>query len=601
MRPRRSLFWALLLIFGCGSEDETTAPPPPGPLVCAANEIQTANGCVVVGVPPEACAVGFESDEAGGCTPILPPEPCGPGQMAVPGEMACHDVAPCGAAPWGDIPVDGGTVYVDGAFTGTSTGSPAQPFTSIQDGVDNAPPGGLVAVAAGTYTGPVTIGSKAVRLWGVCPALTQITAAADMAVAVYGGANGTEIHTLSASGVSASVGVTDANDVLVDRVWTRGAGRGVTVENTLGPASATLSGVLVDSATENGIYFEGVTGVVEKSVVRDGSTPANEAALWIQIDPAGPRANVTITGSLLERNRDLGMFIGASDVTVEGTVVRDMQARPDGLSGRAFEIIDYAPTLAPSNVTLRGLVIERTLSEAVFGAGSNVTIENTVVRDTQPNVAMGFYGRGVAMEPDPMSMAPSSLTVRASLLERNHEQGLYVSWGLATVETTWIRDTYPRLDQLGGRGLEVHDDLAGATTIMATHVLVERSVDTGVFLAASGSLDGVVVRGTTPAPVNNLFGDGMSVIFFPELSVAAPSVQVTGGRLEWNARAAISVHTAAAAVGGNTLECNVLELDREGTATLTDLGGNVCGCNGKSNDCKIISENLAPPGPLGGG
>ncbi|HZU84896.1 MAG TPA: hypothetical protein VE987_18320, partial [Polyangiaceae bacterium] len=53
-------------------------------------------GCQPAGIPPGMCAMGFMPDGNGGCLAILPP-PCQKGQMAVPGDTSCHDVAPCAA------------------------------------------------------------------------------------------------------------------------------------------------------------------------------------------------------------------------------------------------------------------------------------------------------------------------------------------------------------------------------------------------------------------------------------------------------------------------------------------------------------------------
>src|SRR5262249_51001529 len=58
------------------------------------------------GVPADACGEGFESDGVGGCDPILPRAPCGPGTFGVPGDTACHEVATCPTASYGDAPLD---------------------------------------------------------------------------------------------------------------------------------------------------------------------------------------------------------------------------------------------------------------------------------------------------------------------------------------------------------------------------------------------------------------------------------------------------------------------------------------------------------------
>src|SRR4051812_19559403 len=89
-----------------------------GAFPCPPGGAQTEAGCEPAGIAPERCGGGFEPDEANGCEPILPAERCPEGQMAVPGEAACREIAPCGPAPWGDAPLDDTTQFVDAAYAG---------------------------------------------------------------------------------------------------------------------------------------------------------------------------------------------------------------------------------------------------------------------------------------------------------------------------------------------------------------------------------------------------------------------------------------------------------------------------------------------------
>ncbi|MBW2454319.1 MAG: DUF1565 domain-containing protein, partial [Deltaproteobacteria bacterium] len=184
----------VLALCSCSSESETAeqAPAaclPPDRLLddgrclapdvqddgCRAGELGLADGtCQPAGVPPELCAEGFEAVD-GGCQPVLPAEPCPKGTVALPGETACHPLGDCGAAPWGDLPVDGATQYVDAGYTGgSSDGSAQAPWTTIGEAIAAAAPGALIAVAAGSYAENVMIASKSVRLWGRCAELVEV-------------------------------------------------------------------------------------------------------------------------------------------------------------------------------------------------------------------------------------------------------------------------------------------------------------------------------------------------------------------------------------------------------------------------------------------
>lgn len=188
---RCCLFVIALLVAGCSSADgppdiglPDAGPPDAGPQPCAAGELARDDGtcqpaglppemrcppgelpldngtCQKAGVPPSDCAAGFLPDGKDGCEPILPPNPCAVGEMAIPGDTECHEVAPCGSDTWGDIPVEANTQFVDQAYSGgNSNGTQADPWITIQEAVDAAAPGAIVAVAAGSYEQDVWIQS----------------------------------------------------------------------------------------------------------------------------------------------------------------------------------------------------------------------------------------------------------------------------------------------------------------------------------------------------------------------------------------------------------------------------------------------------------
>ena len=202
---------------------------------CTAGELALDDGsCQPAGVPPAACLAGFEPAPNGGCNAVIPAEPCPAGELALPGETSCRAVAPCGTGPWGDIPLDGTTEHVAGAHSGQSDGTETNPWKQIQDGIDAAEPGAIVAIAAGSYAEDLQVAGKAVRLWGKCPAEAEVVGAT-IALAITVGADGSEVRDLALSGSgarSASLvlvtrGGHDAAQVVIDpqaldRMWSFG-------------------------------------------------------------------------------------------------------------------------------------------------------------------------------------------------------------------------------------------------------------------------------------------------------------------------------------------------------------------------------------------
>src|SRR4051812_16068368 len=106
-------------IAGCDAGQEPAGDAPMlAPVACAAGERLLDNACFRPGVPVDGCAPGFMHDGVDSCEPILPGSDCAEGEMAVPGETECREVAACGDGRFGSIPIDGSTQLVDASGTG---------------------------------------------------------------------------------------------------------------------------------------------------------------------------------------------------------------------------------------------------------------------------------------------------------------------------------------------------------------------------------------------------------------------------------------------------------------------------------------------------
>jgi hypothetical protein len=358
--PASWLFMIALVLAGCDGPT-TTSPPDGGPPdaglpPCAPGELTLADGtcqpaglppdmpcppgellladgitCQKAGVPPSACGVGFLPDGKDGCEPILPADPCPEGQMAIPGDTACHEVAPCGSGTWGDIPVEANTQFVDKAYAGgSSDGTQAKPWTTIQQGINKAAKGAIVAVAAGSYPEDVLIQSKPVRLWGRCPAMVEVvgTGVELAAIQVLNKvADGAEIHSVAVTGTKVGIAMSGASGVRIEGVWTHGTGNyGLAIEDAYGPTSAVLKGSLVEQNHKGGVFISGSDATIEATVVRSTLPDAKlkfGRGIGIQDDSSTMRrANVTVRACLIEQNHDVGVYVSGSDATIEATVVR---------------------------------------------------------------------------------------------------------------------------------------------------------------------------------------------------------------------------------------------------------------------------------------
>jgi hypothetical protein len=525
---------------------------------CASGQVTLDDGgCQAAGVPAAMCAQGFASDGNGGCTAILPPQMCPKGQMAVPGDTACHDVAPCASGNWGNIPVDATTQYVDLTYAGGgSDGSQSKPWTKILDALIAAKSGAIVALAAGSYTEAVTFQNKPVRLWGRCPGQVEIVGSAQSTVAlqVLPGADGSEVHNLAITGPSIGVFVTGAKGVVLQSLW---------LHDTM----------------------------YRPVAVQDmGAT------------------SVTVRGSLIEGGHQEGVYAYGSTVTVEGSVIRDMQPASDGSSGRGVEADDDMASRARSSITVRGSLVDGNREMGIYVAGSDADIEATEVRNTQGQASDQSSGFGIEVLADWHTRVGASATLQGLVIENNRTVGLLVASSKATIQAVVVRSTQPRAaDKQGGLGISIEDDprVATASNVSIQSSLVELNLQSGINIAGSQvTVTGTIVRNTGPRATDGAFGDGFTVLLDPRVPSLATTAGVSGAFVQNSARAGISSFGAQVNLDTTSFDCNGIDLDGEMQGSVAygfDLsgGGDVCGCDGGTGDCQVLSSGLSPPQSVG--
>jgi hypothetical protein len=512
---------------GCPGEATKPSGLPPD-LPCPPGKIPSAGGgCEGAGVPKDGCAQGFEADDQNGCRAKLPADPCMAGTMAVPGDTMCHEVAPCGSdadGPYAGIQVEPNTQFVDQAYAGGgSTGSVMHPWTTIQQGINAAAKGAIVAVAAGSYAENLLIAGKSVRLWGRCPALVEVKGLAPMGATIlveHHPANLTEIRGLGITGAWTGVAVPDSLNVTLDQVWVHDLGhRGIDVEDGPGPTSVVVTGSLVEATHDRGVFVVASMLTVEGSVIR-GTLPSMDPETGRGVDAIddGPkrRANLIIRGSVIEQNHDHGVAIAGSDGKIEATVIRDTQSNAAGDSGEGVGIEDDHTHDEASTVAIRGCVIERNRRHGVGVAGSTATIERTVVRGTQPD-DNGHFGRGLGVEPDPYNKKPGEVTVNACLIDDNRQIGVAVFGSKATLTATRVRGTKPDSQMMFGRGLVVQNDPAHALrgNIDVTDCVIEENTEVSALVVASDATIRTTAVRSTNVDAQGMIGRGVAIQYDP--------------------------------------------------------------------------------------
>ncbi len=461
---------------------------------------------------------------------MLPAAPCGAGEMAVVGETTCRPVAPCEPGTWGDIPVEPDTHYVDGSFSGSSDGSAQAPWSTVQQGVDAAPDGAIVAVADGTYVESVVI-NHPVRLWGRCPAQVSIQSSGIItALGIITGADGTTVRGIAVTGDGHGVVVQDAEDVVVSSLWSHNTtGYGLAVDGSFGPSSALVDNVLIEGATDAGLIVAQGGASISNVVIRD------VAGFGVQaLEAVG---SVSIATALIDHNRDIGVLVMSSTVELTDSSIRDTQPSAGTFGiGLAMAAAANGP---PSSVAIRRSLILRHAAVAVQATGGDLAIEATVIGDIEIGGPEDI-ARAITATDDPDTGERGKLTIYGSLIEGAQSEGVAIMGTDATIDATWVRNGQSSV------GIAVGESITEAIgTLTLERSLVSGNQGAGVGVqGGEASIDATVISDTTPADDGSVAGRG--IIVQPGGFFGAPgTVDVSRSIIERN-------HQIGAYISGST-------------------------------------------------
>lgn len=507
----------------------------PSDMPCPPGETLSMDGaCQSAGVPASECGEGFVSDGDDGCEPVLPGTACPPGQMAVPGEPDCHDVAPCAAGTWGGIPIEPGTQFVDKSYPGNdSDGSEAHPWTTVSQAIAAAAPGAIVAVAAGTYPEDVLVQGKPVRLWGRCPALVEIggTGAQPASLQILDpGSSGATVRGLSITGAKAGLFVRNAAQLTLEEVRIHDTeGIGVDIGSTSAATSVDLRGTLIESARMAGALIGGaevtLDGVVLRSTRIDDSLGVGRGA------HVGKMANVTIRGSVVEQNHESGLLVAAATLAVEASVIRDTQTMESGIGGLGIIAQKGA------DLTVRSSLVERSHEVGALILGATATLESTVFRATKTAPA-SQQDSGMGLVVQNAGSKRGVAEIRSCLLDANEDSALIAIGSDVTLVSTLVRgSTAPGAPS--GKGLLLQDSDGGQrSNAIIQGCAVENAHDKGILvLDSDADIEATAVRSTqavTPSQV----GYGIYAGGFPELGMRS-DVTIRDSQVEDNRTAGV--------------------------------------------------------------
>ncbi|MBN4059212.1 hypothetical protein JYT22_01010 [Endomicrobium sp. AH-315-J14] len=369
---------------------------------CEAHEATADDGsCALAGVPVGSCGEGFESDGRGGCTAVLPAEPCDPGMVALPGETKCRYLADCGEGKWGNIPDHEKRIHVDANYKGgESDGSEEHPFTTIQNGIHTFAPKetGLVAVAAGEYDELIYLGEESpVAVWGRCPQMVKVRGFDEGALLLAG--DDASVYQMDLSNPNGLVVLhTDGQRVLLDRVWIHAASDfGVWATHVLRSPELELRDSLIEDTTKSGLFGLASSVTVTRSVIRDirPDDTGTVCGISVQSAQANP-ASLTLIGSIVSQTSEVAVSVSGGTAVIKDTLIT--LGRPDENGRRGLGIaIQQGSGGVGTEATIEGSVIRDTYTVGLAIVGATVTLRNSVVEDTKAQPVDGGFGDGIAV------------------------------------------------------------------------------------------------------------------------------------------------------------------------------------------------------------
>jgi len=520
--------------------------------------------CIRPGVPPGGCSPGFTYDGNGGCDPILPAMDCGEGEMAVPGDTECHAVGAAGeppTCPSGQVALPGETACHDLADCGSGTWG-------------NIPVDATTQYVDASYTGGASDGTAA-KPWTTIGA--AVTAAASGAIVAVASGSYAESVTLAektvrlwgrcpgmveiaGTGAAAVALAAGTHGTELHTIALTGAGLGAILGTATGVVldsvwvhdtaqggvdangQVKVTGSLVERTISSGIRGEaGANLTVGTTVVRDVA-PAQDGMFGrgMEIDPGGI---LEVGGSLLENNRDAQMIALGAVVSVRGCVLRDGLPQQSDMQDGDGIVAVYET--GRSTVTVRASTIERSTSAGILLTGSDAFVTGTLVRDTRADAADGTDGYAIAAVVDTTSKQPSRLRVVASLMERSLSAGILAQGAALSMAASVARDTVPSAASgLGGPGVvAVMDPTTHVPSSLAlTGSVIERASEIGLDVEGStASVEATLVRDTAAGSM----GAGYGVQVGDDAMTGAPaSLTFRGGVITGNRGDGVAVFSS---------------------------------------------------------
>ncbi len=319
----------------------------------------------------------------------------------------------------------------------------------------------------------------------------------------------------------------------------------------------TVEGSLIHGNREHAIFSAGVETSVISSVVRDVLQRESDGefgrGIAAQCDvEVGECGMLTVERSLIHGNRDVGIVAAGVATTVISSVVRDtLPQESDGKGGIGIAAHCDVEASECGTLTLEGSLIHGNREVGISAIGVETSVISSVVRDTLPQKSDGEFGRGINAQCHVEASECGTLTLKGSLIHGNREVGISAIGVETSVISSVVRDTLPQeSDGRFGRGINAQcdDETGECGSLLVLDTLVAFNENVGIFISGTpADLRGVVVIDTVTNEAGSWqgeYGQGISAMCFKHLDIDEC------GFLAIDSSMVVSSHAAGVAVQG---------------------------------------------------
>jgi hypothetical protein len=366
-----------------------------------------------------------------------------------------------------------------------------------------------------------------------------------------------------------------------------------------------VSRSIIEGNRDVGVALVGVPAAIEASVIRNTLPRAADGWFGRGINAmCDPDLNscptIVVTGSLVASNRSLGIHFEGVDGTVTGTVVRDtMHRQGDGAGGRGINAQCHLGLNTCGRLTVVGSLVAGNRDMGIFAMGVDADIEGTLVRDTLSQQSDGMGGRGIAGECNHHLNVCGRLNVSDSLVIRNRDLGIRAMGVQAAIQGSVVRDTLPQSgDQLNGMGIRsdclIEAGICGSINVSRSVVANNSQMGISI-MGGDASIEASVVKDTQPTPAG-FFGRGVGASC-DELVGNCGTLDVTGSVIVSNRAQGVLVVGMQASISESVIK-DTLPWESDGTVG----EGIAAQCDAAAGSCGSLAvSNCLVSGNRGGG